>query len=220
MSIEKKKEIIKAKILVENGLCSKTTKIHRLIDKMGEANIPVGYWFLTMKDFEGSKKLGEVVQDYTSNIQKYYMSGKSICFAGNQGTGKTMSSICILKGAIKNGFSAHYTTAADMLGDLTEKDSGKTRRLLKSVDFLVIDELDSRFFTSDNMREFFSGKYELIFRHRAHNQLPTILCTNETEDISNVFFGPGVQSIRSLNKQYLDIYPVVGLDYRKKINNE
>jgi len=220
MTIGRKKELIKARVLAEHGQGIKTTKIHRMIDKMSDANIPAGYWFLTMDKFEGSPKLKEIVDDYVANLQNYYMEGRSICLAGNQGTGKTMSSICILKEALKKDFSAYYTTAADMLSDLSDKETSSIRSHLKNVDFLVIDELDSRFFTSDSMREFFSGKYELIFRHRAHNQLPTILCTNETQDILRVFYGPGVQSIDSLNNQYLKVYPVVGKDFRKRLADD
>lgn len=220
MSIDKKRELIKQRVLSEHGAGPKTTKIHRLIDKMAESNIPVGYWFLTMDKFEGSPKLGEVVEQYVGDLQKNYMTGNSICFAGNQGTGKTMSSICILKAALKRGFSVYYTTASDMLNDLSDRNTSAVRHTLRHTDFLVIDELDSRFFTSDSVKELFSGKYENVFRYRAHNQLPTIVCTNETDDVLNVFSGPGVQSISSLNNQYLTVYPVVGKDFRKRINNE
>lgn len=220
MSIDKKKELIKQRISKKHGEGTKTTKIHRLIDKMAEANIPVGYWFLTMDKFEGSPKLKEIVDDYISVLQDNYLEGKSICFAGNQGTGKTMSSICILKAAIKQDFSTYYITAADLLSEMSEKDTKSIRWTLRHCDFLVIDELDSRFFTSDSVKELFSSKYENIFRYRAHNNLPTIVCTNETDDVLNVFSGPGVQSIGSLNNQYLTIYPVVGKDFRKRMTNE
>jgi len=219
MSIRKKKELVKKQVVDKYGVSSKTTKIHRLIDLMEESNIPVGYWFLTMKGFAGSQKLKEVVDDYIENIQDNYMNGSSVCFAGNQGTGKTMSSICMLKAALKSGFSAHYTTASDMLTSMTSKHGYEYRRTMRGSDFLVIDELDSRFFTSDSVKELFSGKYEEVFRYRAHNNLPTIVCTNETESILNVFCGAGKQSIESLNSQYLKIYPVAGKDFRKRVEN-
>lgn len=220
MSIDKKKELIKQKISDKHGVGPKTAKIHRLIDKMAEANIPAGYWFLTMDKFQGSPKLKEIVDEYIGVLQDNYMNGNSICFAGNQGTGKTMSSICILKAAIKSGFSTYYITASDMLSELSEKDTKSIRYTLRHCDFLVIDELDSRFFTSDSVKELFSSKYESVFRYRAHNGMPTIVCTNETDNVLNVFSGPGVQSIGSLNNQYLTIHPVVGKDFRKRINDE
>jgi len=213
-----KKQKIKQRISAECGdNRAKCTKLYAMVDKLDEANIPAGYWFLTMDKFSGSPKLKEVVTKYIEQLQENYMAGKSICLAGNQGTGKTMSSVCVLKSAIKAGFSVYYTTASDMLQELTDyRNSYEARNILKQVDFLLIDELDSRFFTSDSVKELFSGIYENIFRHRAHNELPTIICTNETDGILNVFYGPGKQSIDSLNKQYLTIYPVVGKDFRRQ----
>lgn len=220
MSVGTKKELIKKQVIVEHkcsGTCQRCTKVHQLLDKMEEANIPVGYWLLTMKNFSGSQNLKEVADDYSTNIQKKYMEGKSICFAGSQGTGKTMSAICILKSALKANFSVYYITAVDLLNEMTNSRTNYELRMrLRSVDFLVIDELDSRFFVSDSAKELFSGIYENIFRARAHNSLPTILCSNETDGILNVFYGAGVQSIESLNNQYLTIYPVVGQDFRKR----
>ena len=222
MSISAKKQRIKQRIAEKySGDVDKITRKHALIDKLDESSIPVGYWFLTMRDFKGSDALKDIVQDYMENIEDYYMEGKSMCFAGNQGTGKTMSSICILKKAIRRGFSACYITASDILNEWTDyKNSSELRRKLREVDFLLIDELDSRFFTSDSVKELFSGIYENVFRYRAHNTLPTIICTNETEEILNVFHGAAIQSIGSLNKQYLEIIPVVGKDFRKRKDNE
>lgn len=183
MSIATKKDIIKKQIILDHkcsGPCIRCTKIHRLIDKMEEARIPIGYWKLTMNNFQGAPKLKELVDDYTKNIQENYLSGKSICLAGTQGTGKTMSAICILKEAIKQNLSTHYITAADLLNEMTNsKTNHDFRNLLKYVDFLVIDELDSRFFNSDSAKELFSGIYENIFRFRTHNTMPTIICSNE-----------------------------------------
>jgi len=219
MSIQKKKQLIKSKLVANHGCvgaCPSCTRKHMLLDLMEEANIPVGYWTLNMKKFQGSEKLKEIVNNYITNIDAYYMEGHSVCLAGNQGTGKTMSSICILREALKRNYSAYYITASDMLNELTGRE-GHLRKTLKDVDFLVIDELDSRFFPSDSAKELFSGIYENVFRSRAHNTLPTVICTNETQDILSVFYGAGVQSIDSLNHQYLNIYPVVGQDFRKKM---
>ncbi|NNK85420.1 MAG: ATP-binding protein [Desulfobacterales bacterium] len=219
MSVVKKAEFVKKEIVDRhgcNGLCAKCARSHRMVDLMVESSIPVGYWFLTMEKFTGAPKLKEITTQYIDEIQDNYMSGNSVCFAGNQGTGKTMSSICILKKAIKKGFSAHYTTASDILNKMTERGNGATRDVLRESDFLVIDELDSRFFVSDSAKELFSGIYENIFRFRSHNMLPTIICTNETDGILNIFYGASVQSINSLNHQYLKTYPVVGQDFRRK----
>jgi len=223
MSITNKKQLLKTKIIskYKDPYDPKCVKTLRLMDLMDEANIPVGYWFLKMKDFKGSKLIKDIVEEYISSIEDNYINGVSFCLAGNQGTGKTMSSICVLKAALRRNFSAHYTTASDIMSEMTNyQNSYGYRKLLRESDFLVIDELDSRFFPSDAQKELFSSIYESIFRYRAHNTLPTILCTNETEGISNVFYGPGVQSIKSLNRQYLKTYPVTGIDFRKRIEDD
>jgi len=220
MKTKRKANLVKEKIKKEHGCmdaCQECTRRFIIIDAMDDSNIPVEYWMLTMKDFFGSSKLKELVDLYIENLKEKYMIGKSLCLSGGQGTGKTMSAICILRAAIKNGFSVYYLTASDLLSEITDyKNSSEIRNKLKNVDFLVIDELDSRFFTSDSVKELFSGIYENIFRHRAQNMMPTIICTNETENIMNVFYGQGTQSIKSLNNKYLDIVPVAGIDFRKK----
>jgi len=220
MGVATKKELIKHQVIIDHkctGPCARCIKVHQLIDKMEEANIPVGYWLLNMKDFQGAPNLKEITDEYAANIRQKYVEGKSICFAGSQGTGKTMSAICILKAALKSNLSVYYITATDLLNEMTNSRTNYELRMkLRNADFLVIDELDSRFFVSDSVKELFSGIYENVFRFRAHNTMPTIMCTNETEGILSIFYGAGVQSIGSLNHQYLTIYPVVGQDFRKR----
>ncbi|MFA5023374.1 MAG: ATP-binding protein [Patescibacteria group bacterium] len=181
---------------------------------MESSNIPVGYWLLNFKDFHNTATIKDLVKDYADNLNKNYYEGKSICFAGTQGTGKTMASIIILKRAIKNNFSVLYCTAADLFNEIMNS-KYDIREKSKNVDFLVIDELDSRFFISDHVKELFSGIYENVFRHRSHNMLPTIICSNETDGLTNMFYGPCIQSIESLNNQYLTVYPIIGTDFRK-----
>jgi len=217
MSIEKKKELVKQKIVEEHGcqpICVECVKKMRSIDDMAVANIPAGYWRLGMKDFHEAAKIKDLAKEYIENIKENYYKGKSICFVGTPGTGKTMSGIFILRAALKAQFSAYYLTASDMFNEII---GSKTdiRAHLKNVDFLMIDELDSRFFYSENTRELFSGIYENIFRYRTHNNLPTIICSNETDSIMNVFSGACIQNIESLNKQYLVTYPIIGVDFRK-----
>jgi DNA replication protein DnaC len=216
----KKRELIKEKLKKDHGcsgVCSECTKKFIIIDEMHSAGIPVEYWLLTMKEFAGAPKLKEITDEYITNLKDHYLKGRSVCFAGSQGTGKTMAAVCILRAAIKSGFSVYYLTAADLLAEMTDfRNSNDLRHKLREVDFLVIDELDSRFFTSDSTKELFSSVYENLFRYRAQNLMPTIICTNETDSVLNVFYGQGLQSIKSLNARYLTIYPIMGQDFRKK----
>lgn len=221
MYIDKKKSIAKKQILSKYGNAknAKYIRAAKLIDSMSDSNIPAGYWFYTMNNFSGPGMLKDVVEKYIKGIKHNFVNGKSICLAGGQGTGKTLSSICILKTALKKNYTAFYITASDMMAEMTKYNTSHGfRAKLREVDFLVIDELDSRFFPSDAQKELFSGIYENIFRHRAHNLQPTIICTNETVNILDVFYGASKTSIKSLNNQYLKIYPFPGVDFRRKIN--
>ncbi len=215
----KKRILIKEKIKKEHGCtgyCVECIKKFKIIDDMASAEIPVEYWLLTLKNFSGSSKLKEEAEKYITNIKSKYEEGRSICLTGNQGTGKTMLSICILRAAIKNGFSVYYLTASDLLDKMTDfKNSYEIKNHVKNVDFLVIDEVDSRFFVSDSMKELFSSIFENIFRHRSQNMMPTIICTNET-DMINVFRGQCVQSIKSLKSKYITTLMAAGQDFRKK----
>lgn len=214
-----KRKIIKNKIRLNHGCnnenCQDCLRKFAVVDEMSNARIPVEYWMLSMKDFTGSETLKEITNEYIDNIKKKYEIGKSICFSGNQGIGKTMCSICILRAAIKNGFKVFYISASDMLSELTDyKNSLELKNTLKYVDFLVIDELDSRFFVSDAVKELFSSIYENIFRFRSQNMLPTILCSNDG-NILNSFCGHSANVIESLNNKYLEIYYLAGKDFRK-----
>lgn len=215
-----KREILKEQLSAAHncsGFCQECGRKLVVIDKMCDAKIPVEYWMLTMDKFLGPAKLKEVVDNYIANIKQNYAYGKSLCFVGNQGIGKTMAAVCILRAALKNNFAAHYITACDLLSESVDfRSSADLKRMLKNIDFLVIDEVDSRFFVSDSSKELFSGIYENIFRHRAQNLLPTIICSNETDNLINVFHGQSAKAIESLNNRYLEIVPLIGQDIRKK----
>jgi DNA replication protein DnaC len=180
---------------------------------MEEAQIPVEYWFLKMEDFQGPNKLKTFVDDYMSHIKENYTNGKSVCFVGGHGIGKTYSVCCILRKALRTGLSAYYVSAGDLINNVVN--DSQMRNKMKEVDFLVIDELDSRFFTSSAQKELFGSMYENIFRNRCQNKFPTIMCSNETNNLLKVFGEQRTQSIISLHTQYLQFLYVAGLDFRK-----
>lgn len=195
-----------------NGACPKCIKAFELIDKMAAAHLPVEYWKAKKNDLYESNKLANICKGYLTNLQSNYLHGKSLCFIGGHGIGKTFSSCLLLKYILKDNYSGYYTSALDLMNESIE--SGTHKHMLRNVDFLVVDELDSRFFTSPAQKELFSGIYENIFRFRCQNLLPNILCTNETGDILKVFEGQTIQSIDSLHRQYIRFYHIAGLDVR------
>lgn len=215
MSTANKKQIVR-KLIDDshncNGSCSKCVRLYHFIDQMDIANIPVEYWLMTKKTFNGPHKLKVFINDYSEHIAKNYRDGKSVGLIGGYGLGKTFSACSVLKKALWLGFDAYYISAADMVKETVE---GKMWKVFKEKDFLVIDEVDSRFFNSPAQRELFGSIYENIFRGRCQNKFPTIVCSNDTNDFGSVFGDNNSQSIGSLHKKYLHTIYIAGTDLRQ-----
>ena len=185
------------------------------IDQMVDAEIPVDYWFRDMEKFYGEENFRNYILEYMKNIDDQFTFGKTLCLVGHRGTGKTMAACSILKAALLKKYECHYTTAVDIISQIT---SGRyMRSILKNVDFFVIDEVDQRFFPTENSRELFGNVFENILRTRAQNLLPTIMCTN-SEDINQIFSGEFNVSFESLKSQFIKVIRAGGKDARK--NNE
>jgi DNA replication protein DnaC len=189
------------------------------INRYAESNIPIEYWSLKMeKDFHGDPRLLVKYNEYISDLKTSYINGVSVCLAGGHGLGKTMTVTCILKKACQKGYSCLYSTLSDIVTVVTQasgEDRFLARRELALVDFLVIDEFDSRFMPSENAADLYARSLESVFRARSQNKQPTLMCTN-SPNIVETFTGPLKQSIDSLMKGYLKIFPVLGEDFRKK----
>ena len=189
------------------------------INRYAESNIPIEYWSLRMeKDFHGDSRLLSKYNEYVSDLKSAYINGTSLCFAGGHGLGKTFTVCSILKKASNKGFSCLYTTLSDMVNVITSaslEDKFAAKRELTLIDFLAIDEFDSRFMQTDNAADLYARSLEHIFRTRSQNKLPTLMCTNSPNVIES-FNGPLKASIDSLMKGYLKVFPVFGEDYRKK----
>ncbi len=134
------------------------------------------------------------------------------------GVGKTFTTTSILKIALKNNYSCLYTTLSEVVSLLTQAPNEKKydgRVLLNTIDFLVLDEFDNRFMSTENAVELYGRTLESVFRTRSQNKLPTIMCTN-SPNISEIFSGPLKDSLNSLMSAYLKVLPIFGEDFRKK----
>jgi DNA replication protein DnaC len=189
------------------------------LNRYAESNIPIEYWKLKMeKDFVGDPRLKQKYEEYTADLKQARFTGSSLCFAGTHGCGKTMTTTCILKKACQKGYSCLYTTLSDVVTVLTQaggEDRFLSKRELVMVDFLALDEFDSRFMGSDNAADLFARSLEGVFRTRAANRLPTLMCTNSPNVVES-FNGQLRASIDSLMKGYMKVFVVMGEDYRKR----
>ena len=185
------------------------------IDKMAEAGIPVDYWYRKMEDFYGDRNFKIAVMDYIDNIDREFSNGITYCFTGERGRGKTMAACCILKEALLShrGYRAYYITLSDLITNVL----GAQRNLLmhlKCYDFVVIDEVDQRFFPTQASMELFGNQLENVLRGRMQNRMPTIICTNSA-DTGQIFGGEFKKSFDSLGSQFIKILPASGRDARE-----
>lgn len=190
------------------------------MDRMAEAEIPVDYWRRDLRDFYGDQNFGRCVKDYIDNLNEMYLNGESLCFVGHPGTGKTFAACSILKQAVlpnvshPDYFSAYYITMVDATTKLMSSYSHNFREMVKHYDFMVIDELDPRFFPSEGSRDLHGNHLENILRTRVQNKLPTILCTN-SEDVGQIFTGEFGRTFQSLISQFVRVFRAGGKDVRK-----
>jgi DNA replication protein DnaC len=202
-----------------DGLCEKCSTKIVACNRFAEANIPLGYWNLKMeRDFKGDPRLLAKYNELVADIRKVFTNGISVCFAGPHGVGKTLVATAVLKTAALKGFTCLYTTLSDTVNVLTSApidDRFTARKELTTVDFLVIDEFDPRFIATDNAADLYARTLETIFRTRAQNQLPTLMCSNSPNVIES-FSGPLHDSISSLMQRYIEFFPVLGSDFRKQ----
>jgi DNA replication protein DnaC len=169
-----------------------------------------------MKDFIGPESLKKVYNDIVSDLFKSYSDGKCICLAGNNGLGKSTVVCNILKKACQKNYYVLYSTLSDIISALIDAphvESFSARKELMYVDFLAVDEFDSKY-VSDGAADLFGRNIEHIFRTRLQNKLPTLFCSNSPNPIE-MFQGPIKKSIESLmNKTKL--IPIIGQDFRKQ----
>lgn len=179
-----------------------------------QSNIPYGYWDLEMSEFAGAPKLKDVYNKVVADLPTVYRDGISFCLAGSHGIGKSFCTTNILKIACQKNYTCLYTTLSDMIAALINSDEEYlARRELMSVDFLTIDELDSRFIQSESASDLFGSLLEHIFRTRSQNKIPTFMCSNSPNPVE-AFSGALKASIDSLMSG-VKLIPVIGEDFRK-----
>jgi DNA replication protein DnaC len=217
-----KKKLLDALASVENSADDLQTKSIKLtaINRYAESNIPIEYWTLKMeRDFVGDPRLLAKYNEYVLDMKASYIAGTSFCLAGPHGVGKTLTATCILKKAAQKGYSCLYSDMSNIVSVLTQgsgEDKFISKRELSLVDFLVIDEIDPRFFkSSEASNELFARNLENIFRTRRQNTLPTILCTNSPNIIES-FIGDLKNSLSSLFSDKVENFIIFSSDYRKQ----
>lgn len=212
IEFEKKKIVRECKKCGGRG-CGACFGYCAFIDRMAEAEIPVDYWYRIMDDFYGEPNFKKIIIDYISDINGEYSKGFTLCLVGERGRGKSMAACSILKKAILENYSVFYTTLSDFVTKVVSSEP-ELRLYMKEYDFVAIDEVDQRFFPSQQSMELYGNQLENVLRARMQNRLPTIMCSNSL-DISQIFGGEFKKSFESLGSQFIKVVPASGMDARE-----
>lgn len=186
------------------------------------SNIPIDYWHFNMNDFSGPKILQDVYLKAVKDIPNLYSKGLSFSLLGKNGVGKTTVGVSIVKRMAEKNYICLYTTLNDMIAALIEAPFDEKlliKKDLMQTDFLVIDELDSRFFAAtENTSDLFAKNLENIIRTRFSNKLPNIFISNSPNMLEG-FKGAFKDSLGSLMSGVKE-YVAIGKDFRKELSKE
>ncbi len=189
--------------------------------KVVKANVPFQFldWTFEMFDSPDAVPTVKKVKKYVEDIDKNYKSGKGVYIYGSVGNGKTCFASVILRHVINKGYSGCFMTLDQCMALLREREEGTAsieERLSKeslSADFLVIDEMNTRY--SQIPSPSVKATFEELIRSRTNRLLPLIVTSNIVPQGVEKNFGG---KIKSLFDAFLEnIKTEVEFDCRAKI---
>ncbi len=203
----------------------KCVKRSNLLIELAYANIPLEYWFFSLKGLECAKTVKEKIKKYCSRIKKAEKAGLGLCLFGEYGRGKTSLAIHILKKASLAEYSIYFSTLAELLSDI-KTSFGFEGEELKEYQFqLDKNYIETNFLVVDNVgqeyrrdgSDFVPIVFDEIIRKRKANGKITIITTNkDPKKLKEVYGG----ALFSILQSSLKIIKVSGKDHRKNRGEE
>lgn len=186
------KKIIDGEEVVTYCECRMEEETKRVLHyKYEQAGIPKDYWDLEFSDYQnisGNQKSLETIDEYKKTIDDEVKSGRVLYLWGENNSGKTMITCCILKEAIKKGYSAKFITMSQLV-TLSMKVMGRDEdakseleKLRMEQDIIAIDDAfdTEKVFLSDNGIQ--NAQMDDIFRTWVHNKKALIVTSNVPVD--------------------------------------
>lgn len=185
--------------------------------RMLKAGILEEFWGLSLDDYEGSEEVLDTIEKYINNLDNARDEGICVFLYGNNGTGKTFLGVEILKQAIREGYSAQFTSLGGIIQQLTDgwyddKQRVKYEERVKNVDFLMIDDVGKE--KRVNKNQLVAMTFDNLIRYRSFRNKPMILTTNSDIGSIESEYGKSVKSL--LYGKFIPV-KVFGEDYRKKV---
>jgi len=205
---------------IGNDECKCLTKFSSYV-KLHYNGVEKEYWDLTLDDLHIEPISKSKIKDFIDHIDNAKKHGLGMALSGGHGTGKTLSSVLILKAAIAKEYSVYFTTLAELLKlikqtfDSSREDTEALKELYNSKimgsDFLVIDDMGEEY-TPRTFGSFCVAEMSMLMRHRRRNCLSTIITTNLSRDVLMDKYGSAISSLLKSNLEYITF---AGKDYRE-----
>ena len=163
---------------IDGAPCECTIK-KRIATLFKSAEIPRRFKDKTLENFAQARqpRAFEVARDYVFFWTNAREIGKGLFLVGPVGTGKSHLAFAILRELIRQQqISGMAATVPDLMDDLRPKDDnqGSSRmETLKTIDFLVLDDLGAQRNTA-----WVTEKLFVIINARYSNMLPTVITSN------------------------------------------
>lgn len=169
----------------------------------------------------------EAAMDYLDHAEEYLRAGIGFIFHGEQGTGKTLLSVLMLKRLMAEGADGYLTTFPNLLSTLMagfddpEERSWYHRRI-KNAGVLVIDDIGKEHHKTFKVKgegvvsrstAISQSAIDAVIRHRVAGAKPTIITTNLDLDSIERSYGDNIISLLS---EFTDDHRFDGQDFRKR----
>lgn len=209
-----------------NQLNDLTIEERDLVEKVSQAiwrkaKIPELYILKSIyTDWHGDPDAKDYVLNYIGNIDYYFDQGVGLHLYGEYGRGKTFLACELLKILIRSYnprdfpyYQGRFITFADLVNLYTEgwRDLDAREemdKILKTIDFLVIDDLGREFKSKGNLN---SAALDSVIRGRIYAKKPIIVTTNRSMEEIAYEYDPGIVSL--LSEGCMNIQ-VTGSDFR------
>lgn len=158
----------------------------------------------------------KIIVRYILKLNEIRKKGIGLLFWGDNGVGKTACASLVLKEARRRGFTCLFCRSFDLKDFIIGSDdrSKRIRKKIRSVDFLVIDDLGKEYSGESG---FIERVLDGIFRERSGDLKPVIVTTNMSKKALRERYKKSM--LESLTEA---VYPVkfVSKNYRKEKYND
>ena len=179
----------------------------------------------TLSMFTNDSDALEKVEKYVKEASKFRSEGIGLYLWGANGTGKTHLMNCAFKEFISKRYKVRIFSIDEIVDKYTmswysDEDKQELTQMLRTVDFLGIDEFGKNVDQDGNARylpELVKRVVESTIRYRVQMRLPMWFASNtEPKFVKDVFS----EDVASLLKEAVIPVLVKGSDYRGKISEQ